>query len=126
METTLIPEILPQILYALGTETEAQINVDNSKVETGGNVGMEAVSENKLSAVLSDDSGIFKFSLATDAYNFRYVNVGTSVNTGVNLNRSIINARDIKLNAFSYEDVYVKSVNSAAVGKNDFKSGSNG
>lgn len=128
-ESTLIPEILPQVLYALGTETESVVNVDNSTLNSAsGNVDVNALSKNELLATVADDSGLFKFSLVTDAYNFRYMNVGTSVNTAVNIlnNSRIKAAKDIILNAFSCEDVFIKTDISATVGKNDFQSGNKG
>ena len=126
-ETTLIPEILPQILYALGTQTESVVNIENSQLRGDhGIVDVEATSKNDFYTWVADDTGLFKLSLTTDAYNFRYMNVGTSVNTAVNMRNSLIRANSITMNAFSFEDVFIKTEITATVGKNDFKSGSQG
>ena len=126
-ETTVIPEILPQILYALGTQTESVVNIENSQLRgDNGIVDVEATSRNDFYTWDTDDTGLFKLSLTTDAYNFRFMNVGTSVNTAVNVRNSLIRANSITMNAFSFEDVFIKTEITATVGKNDFKSGSQG
>lgn len=124
VDSDYISGFVPAIFYALGTKTNSQINVKNSKLLANGDVNLQAVSTNEADVYLSNSS--FITFTPTDAYAMMFLNFNTVSTTKVIIDNSTIESNDLNLFAVNYGqnnaqvDLYI------TLGENDFSSDTTG
>ncbi len=100
------------LIYALGNSTKSNINVENSNINTNGDFKALAMSENKSSLRLNNQTLIQNKGQKANAYELMVINHTSTADTNVQVdNKSTIKADNLNVAAVNVTNNSIKSDN---------------
>lgn len=122
ISTDILGQFIPSIIYGYGTKTVTQINIENSVLNAGGDIDLNANSENILKTKIWDDIAAGLTLRVTDAFNLILMKNSASADTKVVIDHSTLEAENVSAQATAYNEMDNEAVLQERIGKNDFMS----